>query len=104
MLRVEIDFEAEVGDEIQELLTSQTVMLLVTDVLLDIGLHGIPLLPALACYGNGLIMQMGFSLQLAVVLHVISFVYVTLATILCIDNGRSCYAETSLNSKMCVSR
>lgn len=44
------------------------MILLTTDVVMDIGIHGIPLFPALAFYGNGLFMHMGISIQFALVL------------------------------------
>ncbi|KAF8360712.1 hypothetical protein PRIPAC_87635 [Pristionchus pacificus] len=64
--------------------TGTKVILIVVDVHFDVGLHPIPIFPALAGYGTGLLMKMGGSLQLGFAIEVDLYLYVAITITFCI--------------------
>ncbi|GMR34713.1 hypothetical protein PMAYCL1PPCAC_04909, partial [Pristionchus mayeri] len=75
------------------------IVIAVNDVHLDVGLHGIPLFPAIAGYGNGILLRLGVSVKTGLVIIFIISTHVGVTTILCIAHRHQTILPTGNHFK-----
>ncbi|GMS93242.1 hypothetical protein PENTCL1PPCAC_15417, partial [Pristionchus entomophagus] len=69
---------------IRNYLIAIQVLLMVSDIHLEIGFHPIPLFPAVAGYAVGLLIQIGLSTHSELAITVVIYFWIGIAIILCV--------------------